>query len=689
MRKFTLILSILCMTVALSYAQGLIHFEKAKNEKANFAQSLVVDVEQVMNDAKGIEPVWQVTFDEVVPTWTFGHDVATTKDWVIGDESTRPCYWGPINPTEGTGWWILSMDKIYENLGITEGPGNYAYIDILGDRATPLDGMTLPPECEWPGTGGSGISHFDAWIQFDNLDFSSVSIPSLSFMNSYRASNPSFVDCFIGYSTDGGNTWTETRINREDELDDLNMNDGEYSLGLAGIAGQSNVSIRFRHTIHGYTGDDYNTYTNSWAWMIDDVKLYDYSTGPAHDLEVKHTVVNFFQYVDYTLPENEGLLAYHFSSHYGQIPYAQFQADSTFLWFNISLRNNGSATVTPKVNVKVYDPQYNLVFDEIVTGDNMLNYSEADTLDMIEVDCDITNPIVGRYQIIFEAYTEGNEDVTPENNRDTAYFNITENTFSRENDNLTGSMTAKYWSNGGADGDGIGAGFLVYYEDTVKSVDVFIDEATTPTALVQCEIYEYVGGNNPWSSVSQSELIEIQETDLGQWLNIDFIDDYIVEFDVDNGEKARDLLVGINLYYNGGDIYIGESTADTHSPYSCYWKFTEGQYAGSYSLISNYAGAPAIRLNYGTYTGPIVNETPLNVANQISIYPNPSTGIVNIEGIEGANVEVVNIMGQVVETIENANELNTVDMSNYSNGTYFVKVIIGNNVTTTKINLIK
>ncbi|MDD4218198.1 MAG: T9SS type A sorting domain-containing protein, partial [Bacteroidales bacterium] len=136
---------------------------------------------------------------------------------------------------------------------------------------------------------------------------------------------------------------------------------------------------------------------------------------------------------------------------------------------------------------------------------------------------------------------------------------------------------------------------------------------------------------------------------------------------------------------SGGDIYIGESLANNHSQISTRWKFTSGTNANQWIILSNYAGGPAIRLNYGTYS----SIAQINVAEQISIYPNPTTGILNIEGIKGANVEVLNIMGQVVETIENTSEFNTIDMSRYSNGTYFVKVIVGNNVTTSKINLIK
>ncbi|MDD4149952.1 MAG: T9SS type A sorting domain-containing protein [Bacteroidales bacterium] len=676
MKKITILFTIFCMTIAFSYAQGVVQFEKATNEKANFS-SVVLDVNQAKDD---LEPVWQVTFDEAVPTWTMSHATGTTKDWIVGDDSSRPCYWGPVN-ADGTGWWVFSLDYLLEEA--EEGPGTYAYIDIAGDRETPLS--QLPAGCTMPGTGQAA---FDAWIQFDNLNLSTVNIPSLTFYNSYRASNPSFFDCVVEYSLDAGNTWAGVAVNKVAELDDMGFNYGEYSVGLPGCANQANVSLRFRHSSDA-SFDDWS-YPSSWAWMIDNIRMYDFSSGPAYDLVIDDTRVNFFQYTDYNDPQYAGFLVYHGSSHYSQIPAAQFAADSAYLWFNISLKNNGSAIVTPKVNVKVYDPQYTLIFDEVVEGD-LLGYTGADTLDMIEVDCILPTPAkLGKYSVEFTAFSEDSEvnvDNTPEDNEATAYFYVSENTFSREADDMTGSMTAANWSNGGSDGDGIGANFLVLYGDTVRTVDVFIDSLSTAGSLIQCEILEYVGGENPWESVSQSDLVDITEADRGSWLNIEFLNEYIIAFEA--GETYRDILVGINLYYNGGDIYIGESNANNHSAFSTYWKFTTGTNAGKWNPISNYAGGPAIRLNYGDYYGDPISATQLNVTTQMSIYPNPSTGILNIEGVEGANVQVLNIMGQVVESIENTNEFNAIDMSRHANGTYFVKVVIDNDVTTTKINLMK
>ncbi len=73
----------------------------------------------------------------------------------------------------------------------------------------------------------------------------------------------------------------------------------------------------------------------------------------------------------------------------------------------------------------------------------------------------------------------------------------------------------------------------------------------------------------------------------------------------------------------------------------------------------------------------------------INIFPNPSTGIIRVEGAENSTIEVYNSLGQVITTINNASHLESVDLSVYSNGTYIVRVITGNNITVKKVSLVK
>lgn len=63
-----------------------------------------------------------------------------------------------------------------------------------------------------------------------------------------------------------------------------------------------------------------------------------------------------------------------------------------------------------------------------------------------------------------------------------------------------------------------------------------------------------------------------------------------------------------------------------------------------------------------------------NVFTDVSIYPNPSTGIVNIEvPIDNMNLEVTDINGRVIESIKNTIKagVNTVSLKEVERGVYF------------------
>jgi len=80
-----------------------------------------------------------------------------------------------------------------------------------------------------------------------------------------------------------------------------------------------------------------------------------------------------------------------------------------------------------------------------------------------------------------------------------------------------------------------------------------------------------------------------------------------------------------------------------------------------------------------------VNET--NSSSQISIYPNPTTGIFTITSTEKiSSIRITNIIGQEIYhlTIQPFNH-STIDLSTHPKGIYFLKVISEGNIYTQKI----
>ncbi|RLD83184.1 MAG: hypothetical protein DRJ10_03990, partial [Bacteroidetes bacterium] len=72
----------------------------------------------------------------------------------------------------------------------------------------------------------------------------------------------------------------------------------------------------------------------------------------------------------------------------------------------------------------------------------------------------------------------------------------------------------------------------------------------------------------------------------------------------------------------------------------------------------------------------------------IKLFPNPTTGKLFIEGVEGANIKVYNITGKVVASYSDFSD-KSIDLSGLENGVYFIDIVTDNNTITKKVSLIK
>ncbi len=103
--------------------------------------------------------------------------------------------------------------------------------------------------------------------------------------------------------------------------------------------------------------------------------------------------------------------------------------------------------------------------------------------------------------------------------------------------------------------------------------------------------------------------------------------------------------------------------------------------AGTSVTIKDYAcnRTPNTSINAGQTTTTRINNFLDATENIISIYPNPSNGAININGINGnVDLRIINIQGKVVFTEElisdNQSYTQGVDLSAYPKGIYFIKL---------------
>jgi len=65
-----------------------------------------------------------------------------------------------------------------------------------------------------------------------------------------------------------------------------------------------------------------------------------------------------------------------------------------------------------------------------------------------------------------------------------------------------------------------------------------------------------------------------------------------------------------------------------------------------------------------------------------NMFPNPAQNVLNISGARNAEITFMNIDGRVIKTVRNVSQVNISDLSN---GSYLVKVAIGDNVSVQKL----
>lgn len=98
--------------------------------------------------------------------------------------------------------------------------------------------------------------------------------------------------------------------------------------------------------------------------------------------------------------------------------------------------------------------------------------------------------------------------------------------------------------------------------------------------------------------------------------------------------------------------------------------------------VTTCSSSAVVTVNVSTCTG--INE---QVAYNVNVYPNPTTGVLNItltsELTKNSTLEIYDAIGKLIVTEVLSNELNTFNLSNLSNGIYTFKVL--NNANMVKL----
>ena len=135
----------------------------------------------------------------------------------------------------------------------------------------------------------------------------------------------------------------------------------------------------------------------------------------------------------------------------------------------------------------------------------------------------------------------------------------------------------------------------------------------------------------------------------------------------------------LTFYWNHGWFHTDEQY-DTDYECSFVIKNAEGDVLYTSGELSD-----GLFLEYDNNCDDAVEE--ITSVSDFRLYPNPTDGIVNIEGEGIQSIEIINAIGQTVRTYSVCPDNATIDLNGLSQGIYMIKVETANGTKVEKINL--
>ena len=215
--------------------------------------------------------------------------------------------------------------------------------------------------------------------------------------------------------------------------------------------------------------------------------------------------------------------------------------------------------------------------------------------------------------------------------------------------------------------------------DSVITVNLTINQPTTSTVNINaCDSYTSPSGNYTWvSSGAYNDTI----------LNSNGCDSIIT---VNLVIQPNNIVTTVTQ--NGANLVSDYNNATSYQWLDCNNNYAEipGATAQSYTATANGSYAVEITDGYCTDTTTCYDVTTVNINNymkdDITIYPNPTYGKINITGDNIQKVEIININGQVIKSIDNFNN-QLLDLRQYPAGIYQIKIIQKDKVLVKKLIL--
>ena len=649
MRKITLLIALVAISI-FTFGQSL---KTNVVVGPNYAYAKATGKAKInTNQAKSLgEEIWSYDFAEGIPsTWVVADATGNNFTWTYSTVGPRGFYtadtWNVSDPT-----MIINSPTASNGFMMLES-------DWYNSTAT---GATSP------------VVAMDSYFVTEAIDCSNNASVVLSFSEYYRycCTNTNKLSVFVSTN---GTSWTEFTAKQDGiAVNAMSTNGYRKEINISSAAAnQATVYIRF-----------HQQGASHYFWMIDDISL---NESLENDIILTNNYVHFNEsyggwnsIVPLTQAQNMGIFFGSTIESFGAAPQNNVTLNAKVMFGGAEVYSESSQVTehpdlgsNPRVPVTDVDPNFT---NDYVAGDR-------DTF-LLETPA-FTPTAVGEYTVI-HSMTQDETDENPSNNKDTMTFKVEENTYyAMDNGTPTGWMGPQMWVDAGDDGDMFGVNYNAFAPDTVFGLAFYCASTTEVGPSVTAHLFWYDG--SAWTDKLQSDLYDITEANLGQWVYIPFlggpIDRAIDAFDA---TTIGSYMAVLEVNYGGGKKFrVGEENKSLNFNRSTSWKLS-GETDWAYFI--NYEQTPMIRLLMGAQNTLGINNNNISANNSlINVYPNPTSGIVKISNANNANISVYNMLGEVVMTANNVNQL---DMSSLSDGNYMIKVQTQKELVTKKINLTK
>lgn len=433
----------------------------------------------------------------------------------------------------------------------------------------------------------------------------------------------------VDVSGDGGATWPGSF---SVETTDANIDLYEvFEANVSGVMGGA-AAARFRLTWSGQS---------HYYWVVDDVA---FTVPPADDMRMN------FAYVSHNGTSEE----------YGRIPMDQLLNDITV---GAEVFNFGA---TAQTNVTL-DVDFSNTGGSVFTGSD----SEAT---VNPLDTTILEDIPSLPALTADLYegefivTSDNDTVdgsTFDNNTVTRNFEVTESLYSIDGIGVHDvAQLSSLGTNSFTDAED-GFMMLNYYDISSTTwavgLEILLDDGTEEDGAVVVTVHDTdnVFLDDVTLFLEESEIYDITASDVTAGvIQVMFIEPIELE--------PNAYFFGVEMFSNAGENTVS-IVDDVTVPQPFYSSMI---FIPNDQVYSN-GNAAAIRLMTANDIG-IANEAELN---GVSIYPNPTEGLVRID-LDVPNdysIEVTNVLGELVHTFSTATS-STMDLNRFGPGIYIVKV---------------